>query len=132
MACSLYNNNGFGCGGCCHFVKTISVTLNGTVLELNIPQATYSNGEKVCICVAQSIPDGVTSADTVAITIGTETTQYPMRTKCGNNVHADQIRSRKVYHTFVATDLGTFVVNPCELCRTGFNFPTLPAPATTT
>lgn len=128
MACNLYNNGGFGCGGCTHFVKTNSVTLNGTVLELNIPQATYSNGEKVCICVVQSIPD-VTSADTVAITIGDSATQYVLRTKCGNNVHADQIRSRKVYHTYVATDVGTFIVSPCELCKTGFNFPTIPAPA---
>lgn len=129
MACRLYNNGGFGCAGCCHFVKTTAVTLNGTVLELNIPQDTFSNGEKVCICVAQSIPAGVTSVDTVAITIGTGTTQYPLRTKCGNAVHADQIRSRKVYHTFVATDTGTFVVSPCELCKTGYNFPTLPVPA---
>lgn len=129
MPCNLYNNNGFGCGGCSHFVRTTSVTLNGTVLELNIPQATYSNKEKVCICVAQAIPD-VTSADTVAITIGTGTTQYPLRTKCGNNVHADQIRSRRVYHTFVATDIPQFTVSGCELCCTGFNFPTIPAAAT--
>lgn len=27
MACSLYNNNGYGCGGCIHFVKTVSVTV---------------------------------------------------------------------------------------------------------
>lgn len=130
MPCNLYNNNGFGCGGCCHFVRTTSVTLTGGVLVLNIPQNTYSNGEKVCICVAQAIPDGVTSADTVAITIGTDATQYPLRTKCGNNVHADQIRSRKVYHTYVATDTGTFIVSSCELCKTGFNFPTIPVAAT--
>lgn len=94
MACSLYNNNGYGCGGCVHFVKTNSVTLVDNVLILNIPQATYSNKEKVCICIAQAIPE-VTSADTVAVTIGTGTTQYVLRTKCGNNVHADQLRSRK-------------------------------------
>ena len=125
MACELYNNGGYGCSGCTHFVKTNSVTLNGTVLELNIPQKTYSNKEKVCICIAQSLPD-VTSADTVAITIGAGTTQYILRTKCGNNVHADQIRSRKVYHTNVATDVGTFVVSGCELNKTSFNFPVIP------
>lgn len=124
MACNLYNNNGYGCGGCVHFVKTNSVTLVDNVLILNIPQATYSNREKVCICVAQIIPD-VTSADTVAITLGTGTAQYIMRTKCGNNVHADQIRSRKVYHTNVATDTNAFVVSSCELMNTGFNFPTI-------
>lgn len=128
MACKLYNNDGYGCGACTHFVKTTAVTLVGSVLVLNIPQKTYSNHEKVCICVAQTIPD-VTYAQTVSITIGTSTTQYPLRTKCGNNVHADQIRSRHVYHTNVATDIPAFVVNTCELCNTGFNFPTIPAPA---
>lgn len=46
MACRLYNNGGYGCGGCTHFVKTNSVTLVDNVLVLNIPQATYSNKEK--------------------------------------------------------------------------------------
>ena len=94
MPCNLYNNNGCGCGGCIHFVKTNSVTLVDNVLILNIPQATYSNKEKVCICIAQTIPD-ITSADTVAVTIGAGTTQYVLRNRIGNNVHADQIRSRR-------------------------------------
>lgn len=128
MSCRLYNNNGYGCGGCCHFVRSNSITLNGNVLEINIPQKTYSNGEKVCICLAQAIPE-VTSADTVAITVGGGTTQYSLITKCGNNVHADQLRSRKVYHTNVATDTSSFVVSKCELCGTGFNFPTIPTAA---
>lgn len=36
MACSLYNNNnnGYGCGGCVHFVKTNSVTVQGVTKEL--------------------------------------------------------------------------------------------------
>ena len=128
MSCRLYNNNGYGCGGCTHFVRSNSITLNGTVLEISIPQSTYSNKEKVCICLAQAIPE-VTSTDTVAITIGSSTTQYPLRTKCGNNVHADQLRSRKVYHTYVATDIPQFTVAECELCGTGFNFPTIPTAA---
>ena len=123
MACNLYNNNGFGCGGCTHFVRTNSVALTGGVLVLDIPvpQEVLSNGKKTCICLAQAIPDGVTSTDTVAITINGGATQYVLRTKCGNNVHADQLRSRKVYHTYLATDTGTFVVSNCELCSTGFN-----------
>lgn len=127
MACSLYNNNGFGCGGCTHFVRTNSVTLAGGVLTLDIPvpQEVLSNNKKICICVVQAIPEGVTSADTVAITINGGATAYVLRTKCGNNVHADQIKSRKVYHTFIATDTGTFVVSSCDLYATGFNFPTI-------
>lgn len=128
MSCRLYNNNGYGCGGCTHFVRSNSITLNGTVMEINIPQNTYSNKEKVCICLAQAIPE-VMSTGTVAITIGSSTTQYPLRTKCGNNAHADQLRSRKVYHTYVATDIPQFTVAECELCGTGFNFPTIPTAA---
>ena len=127
MACNLYNNNGFGCGGCTHFVRTYSVTLAGGILVLDIPvpQAVLNNKQKICICVAQATPEGITSTDTVAVTIDGGATQYVLRTKCGNNVHADQIRSRKVYHTNLATDSGTFVVSGCELCPTGFNFPTI-------
>lgn len=32
MACSLYNNNGYGCGGCIYFVKTNSVVVQDGVL----------------------------------------------------------------------------------------------------
>lgn len=133
MACNLYNNNGFGCGGCTHFVRSNSVTLTGGVLTIDIPlpQVSLSNKQKICICVSQSIPTGVTSVDTVSITINGGTTAYPLRTRCGNNVHADQIRSRKVYHTNIATDIPQFVVSSNELCCTGFNFPTITPVATT-
>ena len=131
MACKLFNNGGFGCGGCCHFDRTNSVSLTGSVLVLDIPapQVNLTNKEKICICVAQSIPAGVTSADTVAVTIAGGATQYPLRTRCGNNVHADQIRCRKVLHTNVATDIPIFVVSSNELCCTGFNFPIIPTMA---
>lgn len=39
---------------------------------------------------------------------------------------AEQIRSRKVYHTNVATDVGVFMVSECELCKTSYNFPVIP------
>lgn len=125
MACKLYNNDGFGCGGCCHFVKTTSVAIVAGVLQLTIPapQVILQNKQKVCICVKQSIPDTATSTDTVAIVING--TEYPLRTRCGNNVHADQIRSRKVLHTNIATDIPAFMIDGSELCRTGFNFPTI-------
>lgn len=130
MPCRLYNNNGFGCGGCKHFVRTTSVTLAAGVLTFAIPAiGNIENGEKVCICVAQAIPDTVTSATTVSINIGSSATLYPLRTKCGNNVHGDQVRSRKVLHTYVATDIPQFVVSSCDLCKTGFNFPVIVAAA---
>lgn len=126
MPCRFYNNDGYGCGGCKHFVRTTSATVAAGVLTLAIPaMGNIDNGEKICICVAQAIPETITSATTVSLRIGTAATLYPLRTKCGNNVHADQIRSRKVYHTYAATDVPQFVVSGCELCKTGFNFPVI-------
>lgn len=127
MPCNLYNNNGFGCGGCIHFVRSTAVTVAGGVLTINIPNnfGNIENGEKVCICIIQSIPDTVTSADTVGITIGTDVTVYPLRTKCGNNVRGDQVRTRKVYHVYAATDIPVFVVSGSELCKTSYNYPVL-------
>ena len=125
MSCKFYNN---GCGNCLHFVKTNSVLLNGETLELNIPNKIYHNKEKVCICIAQSIPQEIESSTDVTITIGEDTTQYPMLTKCGNFIKADQLRSRRVYHTHVATDSNIFMVSGNELCHTSFNFPIMPIP----
>lgn len=127
MSCQYYNNNGFGCGGCTHFVRTNSVTLSSGTLVLNIPvpQVQLTNKQRICICVAQAIPTNVTSANGVVVTIGTGTKQYSLMTKSGNYVHADQVRSRKVYHTDFATDSLEFVVSGCQLCPTGFNFPVI-------
>lgn len=118
---------GTPCGGCKHFIKSNSVTLVGDVLVINIPQQTFRNHEKACICITQSIPTTATSANTVAITIGSSATQYPLFTKCFNKVHADQIKCRKVYHTMVTTDVPGFVVED-KLCCTAFNFPVIPTP----
>lgn len=45
MACSLYNNNGYGCGGCVHFVKTNSVT-GYDVIAIHSMQDKYHNKYK--------------------------------------------------------------------------------------
>lgn len=123
MACNLYNNQGFGCGACTHFVKSNSITVSGNnvVINIPVPELTLENGRKICICLAQAIPNGASLSQTVVITVGTGTTRYPLRTRSGNNVRGDQIKSRKVYHTFVAADSGLFVVSACELCKTGYN-----------
>lgn len=131
MACRLYNNDGFKCGGCKHFYKTVSVTLVSNVLRLAIqPTGNLTNKEKFCICIAQPIPEGVTSANSVFISING--VGYPLRTRCGNNVAGDQVRSRMVLHTNIATDGPTFVVGENDLCRTNRNFPIITVTTATT
>lgn len=126
MACNLYNNDGFGCGGCTHFVRSNSIAVNtaGNVfIDIPKPLETLSNKQKICICLAQALPVGITSESLVYITINGGATAYPLRTKCGNNVHGDQLKSRKLYHTYLATDIQTFNVSPCELGGTRYIFP---------
>ena len=109
MACNCVTNK---CNRCRNFVTTGAVTISGTTLVLQIPSNNYLNNQEVCICVAQPIPAGTTSSLNVVIQIGTDTTNlYPLRTKCGHNIYADQIKTRTLYCTRVATDSTTFVYN---------------------
>ena len=123
MICNYYNKQ-FGCGGCCHFVRTNSVEVSGGKLVLDIPQLKVAliNRQKVCVCIAQAIPQDMKAEHKVVITIdgGKE---YPLMNKLGNNVYGDQIRSRRVYHLGLASDNETFAVSECELCRTNYVFP---------
>lgn len=82
----------------------------GTGLIINIPAGSYSNCEKVCIIVAQSIPAATTITAPVFITIGDGTELYPL-TRCDcSQVTACGIRTRTKYSTRVATSPtgGTF------------------------
>lgn len=117
MSCNCVTS---GCNRCSNFITTTSVTVSGTNLVLQIPSNNYSNDGEVCICVAQALPSGVSSSLSVVVQIGTATTLYPLRTKCGHNVYGDQIRTRTLYCTRVAADTATFVFNGrCRLpCTT--------------
>lgn len=135
MACSLYNNNGYGCAGCCHFNKSTAIALSGTVVNITIPDQTLSNGQKLCIALCQSIPTGITATTTVSLSL--DGTTIPLRTICGNNVYASQLRCRKVLKVVIATDTNVGVVtNSNCLCPSTAGFqiisPTAAAAATNT
>ena len=121
MACSCISSR---CNSCKHFVTSTAVALTGGNLVITIPQNNYVNNSEVCICVAQNIPAGVTGETPVVIQIGTGATLFPLVTKCGHNVYGDQIRSRRIYCTRVATDTSRFVYNGrCNLPCTSHIFP---------
>lgn len=93
------------CKLCDRLVISQSVTYsaaNGIVI--NLPAGSYADGEKYCIVVAQAIPTDATIGALVNITIGTDTTLYPL-TKC-NCVQATacSIRTRTKYSTVVNTN----------------------------
>lgn len=99
------------CRLCNNLVISQSVVFTaGTGLIINIPAGSYSNCEKVCIIVAQSIPAATTITAPVFITIGDGTELYPL-TRCDcSQVTACGIRTRTKYSTRVATSPtgGTF------------------------
>lgn len=133
MACNFISSK---CNTCKRFVLSTAVTLSGTNLVITIPQNNYANNSEVCIAIAQPIPVGASAANPVVIQIGAGKEQYPLITKCGHDVYADQVCTRKIYCTRVATDNSQFVYNgyaglPC----TSHIFPAalpLVAPATST
>lgn len=131
MACSLYNNNGYGCAGCCHFNKSTSIALSGTVVQITIPDQVLNNGQKLCVALCQSMPSGITATTTVSLSL--DDTTIPLHTPWGNNVYASQLRSRRVLHICIATDTNTGVVTNAKcLCPTTAGFPILNPPATST
>lgn len=129
MSCSLYNANGFGCCGCPNFVKSTSIVLSGTTLQITIPNTLIRNNQKFCIALCQNIPTTITQNTPVQISVNGQT--FALINKCGNAIYADQLRCRTVLHTSLATDtLIAMLNNNSKLCKTDHGFPLIPVPAT--
>lgn len=92
------------CKLCKNLVLSQSVVFTpGTGLIINIPEGNYSDCEKVCIVIAQSIPAATTISAPVFIQIGTGTVLYPLN-KCDcTQATACSIRTRTKYSTRVET-----------------------------
>ena len=92
------------CKLCRNLFISESVTFTaGTGLIVNIPAGSYGDCEKVCIVVAQAIPDATTITAPVFITIGAGTELYPLNQCDGTQVTANQLRTRTKYCTRVNT-----------------------------
>lgn len=118
---------------CERVILSQAVTFAGDTLTINIPAGSYGNKEKYCLIVAQEIPDDTTIAATVVITIGTDTTEYPLLTCCGAEVTAGQIEYRRKYPVVVSTSVasGAFRVLEKLCCGRSLAAPVLPIEAAT-
>ena len=98
------------CKLCDHLVISTAVAFTGGNLVITLPEGSFDDGEKVCIVIAQTIPEETTIAAPVVIQIGTGTVQYPLTTRCCAQVTACGVRTRTRYATRVATSAtgGTF------------------------
>lgn len=120
------------CRICNNLVISTSVAISGTEMVITIPQATYTNNQKLCILIAQTLPVSTTPLPVTIQINGSETT-IPFRTICGHNVYSDQLRTRTIYPVYAATDSQTFVYRLKERCLpcTNYAFSDTIPPATT-
>lgn len=127
------------CQICKRLVISDSVTVVAVggvdTLVINIPQSSYSNCERVCLVIAQTIPDTATINMPVAISIGGNTTVvYPLVTCNCVQVTACAVRTRKRYPLkVVATSATTasFRVLSGLSCSPDNRLVSIPAPAAT-
>ena len=105
------------CQLCKRLILSQAITFTGGNLVVNLPDGNYSNGEKYCIVLAQSIPTTATINAPVVFTIGTGTAQFPLTNRCCAPVTACGVRTRTKYSTIVVTNAtgGAFrmVGKPC-------------------
>lgn len=91
------------CKLCDNFVISQGVTFTGGNLVINLPAGSYANNSKVCIVIAQSIPDTTTINAPVYVTIGSGTQLYPLVKRNCRQVTACGVRTRTRYSTCVET-----------------------------
>ena len=94
------------CRLCNKFILSQSIVYNSTVNQLivDLPAGAYSNCQKYCIVLAQSIPADTTINAQVVFTIGgDQTVGYPFLNQDCTPIYASEIRTRRVYPTRVNT-----------------------------
>lgn len=114
---------------CKKLVSSVSTTVVGTSLVVNIPQAAYDNCQQLCLFIAQPITGTPTRGMPVVITIGTGATQYPL-VKCnGSPVTQEFIAEGRIYPLVVQTTATSAVFRSLEkLCNVSTNLPAIPVP----
>lgn len=111
------------CRLCNRLAISTAVAFTGGNLVITLPQATYENGEKVCIVIAQAIPAETTITAPVVIQIGDGAVQYPLTTRCCAQVTACGVRTRTRYATNVITSAtgATFRLQGSPACSPNYN-----------
>ena len=117
------------CNSCERLVRSTSIAVVGTTLQVTIPTTAIKNRQCLCVVLAQSIPSTVTADMNVQIVNGSSTLN--ILTPCDNFLYADQLTCRKVLRLRVATDtLVAKLRNTCAVSCTRHVFPTIPATTT--
>ena len=116
------------CGRICkRLVASASVTVTDTALVVNLPDQTYSNCQKLCLLIAQDVPTTATRGLPVVITLGTNTTQYPI-VRCGGvPLTQEYIANGNIYQLIVNTTSTSAIFKVvCDLHCANVNLQTIP------
>ena len=118
------------CKICKRLVGSVTVTVVGTSLVINIPAANYDNCERLCLAVLQEIPTTATRGMPVVITIGTATTQYPLVRCNGTPVTQEYIGQGNIYQLRVQTTSTSAVFRVLNnICTVSTSIPSIPVVA---
>ena len=108
---------------CNHLAISTAVAFTGGNLVITLPANSYQDGEKVCIVIAQTIPQETTINAPVVVQIGTGTELYPLTTRNCAQVSACGVRTRTRYATRVVTSTvgATFRMLGNPSCSPNYN-----------
>lgn len=102
------------CNCCNRLLKSTSVAITGTspnqVLTITIPSMDLENLTDYCLIICQSFPTG---SDALPVVINDGGTVVPLLCKKGNNIHADQLCTRRKYNVTYGNDPIHLLINNC-------------------
>ena len=117
------------CNSCERLVRSTSIAVVGTTLQVTIPTTAIRNHQCLCVVLAQSIPSTVTADMNVQIVNGSSTLN--ILTPCHDFLYSDQPTFLNVFRRKFPTDtLVAKLRNNCAIRCTRHVFPTIPATAT--
>ena len=100
------------CKECEKKVYVSTITFAAGTLTLNFPDnMTDANGCKYCFVLTTALPDTATVNAPVVVTVGAGTTEFPLLDRCGAQVVAQQLRTRRRYPFRVSTTAAGGSVN---------------------
>ena len=91
------------CRLCDNLIISQNIAFTGGNLIINLPAGSYTNCRRLCIVLAQAIPNTTTINAPVFITIGSGTQLYPLVKRNCRQVTACALRTRTRYAVCVET-----------------------------
>lgn len=104
------------CDECKRKVYISEAAFADGTLTLTLPDdASYNDGCRYCFIITTALPDEATINAPVVAVIGDGTVEFPLLTRCGAQVVAQQLRTRRRYPFRVSTSAtsGSIVILRC-------------------